>query len=144
MAPKELKFSQDARKAIEAGVDKLANTVKVTLGPRGRLVVLEKKFGSPLLIDDGVTIAKEIEVEDRFENMGAQLIREVSSKTNDIAGDGTTTATVLAQAIFKEGARNVAAGSNPMAIKKGIDTATAAIVEELAKLSKPVKGKEGI
>lgn len=144
MAPKELKFSQDARKAIEAGVDKLANTVKVTLGPRGRLVVLEKKFGSPLLIDDGVTIAKEIEVEDRFENMGAQLIREVSSKTNDIAGDGTTTATVLAQAIFKEGARNVAAGSNPMAIKKGIDTATAAIVEELAKLSKPVKGKEGM
>ena len=144
MAPKELKFSQDARKAIEAGVDKLANTVKVTLGPRGRLVVLEKKFGSPLLIDDGVTIAKEIEVEDRFENMGAQLIREVSSKTNDIAGDGTTTATVLAQAIFKEGARNVAAGSNPMAIKKGIDAATAAIVEELAKLSKPVKGKEGM
>ncbi len=108
MAAKELKFSNDARRQLEIGVDKLANAVKVTLGPRGRNVILEKKFGSPTVINDGVTIAKEIEVENRFENMGAQLIREVSSKTNDLAGDGTTTATVLAQAIFKEGVRNVA------------------------------------
>lgn len=144
MAAKDLKFSNDARKRIEAGVDKLANAVKVTLGPRGRNVVLEKKFGSPTVINDGVTIAKEIEVEDRFENMGAQLIREVSSKTNDLAGDGTTTATVLAQAIFKEGVRNVAAGSNPMQIKKGIDTAVDAIVGELEKLSTPVKGRAGM
>lgn len=144
MAAKDLKFSDDARKALEAGVDKLANAVKVTLGPRGRNVVLEKKFGSPTVINDGVTIAKEIEVENRFENMGAQLIREVSSKTNDTAGDGTTTATVLAQAIFKEGARNVAAGSNPMTIKKGIEAAVDAVVVELQKMSKPVKGKQGI
>jgi chaperonin GroEL len=140
---KELRYSDDARKMLEAGVDKLANAVKVTLGPRGRNVVLEKKFGSPTVINDGVTIAKEIEVENRFENMGAQLIREVSSKTNDIAGDGTTTATVLAQAIFKEGIRNVAAGSNATQIKLGIEKATAAIVEELSKLSKPVEGKDG-
>lgn len=144
MSAKDLKFGADARKALEAGVDKLANTVKVTLGPRGRLVVLEKKFGSPTVIDDGVTIAKEIEVEDRFENMGAQLIREVSSKTNDLAGDGTTTATVLAQAIFKEGVRNVAAGSNPTAIRKGIETATDAVVGELMKMSKAVDGKAGM
>lgn len=144
MAAKDLKFSNDARKQIEAGVDKLANAVKVTLGPRGRNVVLEKKFGSPTVINDGVTIAKEIEVEDRFENMGAQLIREVSSKTNDLAGDGTTSATVLAQAIFKEGVRNVAAGSNPLQIKKGIEVAVDAVVEELKKLSKPVKGREGM
>ncbi len=144
MAAKELKFSNDARKQIEKGVDKLANAVKVTLGPRGRNVVLEKKFGSPTVINDGVTIAKEIEVEDRFENMGAQLIREVSSKTNDLAGDGTTTATVLAQAIFKEGVRNVAAGSNPLQIKKGIEIAVDAIVAELEKLSKPVKGRAGM
>lgn len=143
MPAKDLKFSNDARAHIERGVDKLANAVKVTLGPRGRNVVLEKKFGSPTVINDGVTIAKEIEVEDRFENMGAQLIREVSSKTNDFAGDGTTTATVLAQAIFKEGVRNVAAGSNPMQIKKGIEIATEAIVKELEKLSTPVKGREG-
>src|SRR5262249_50097065 len=135
MAAKELKFSGDARKAIESGVDKLANAVKVTLGPRGRNVVIEKKFGSPTVINDGVTIAKEIEVEDRFENMGAALIREVSSKTNDIAGDGTTTATVLAQAIYKEGARNVAAGSNPMQIKAGIETAVEAVVKELERKS---------
>jgi len=144
MAAKELKFGNDARAQIERGVDKLANAVKVTLGPRGRNVVLEKKFGSPTVINDGVTIAKEIEVEDRFENMGAQLIREVSSKTNDLAGDGTTTATVLAQAIFKEGVRNVAAGSNPLQIKKGIETAVDAIVDELKKLSTPVKGKKGM
>ena len=144
MAAKELKFSNDARKHIEAGVDKLANAVKVTLGPRGRNVVLEKKIGSPTVNNDGVTIAKEIEVEDRFENMGAQLIREVSSKTNDLAGDGTTTATVLAQAIYKEGARNVAAGSNPMQIKKGIELAVDAIVAEIGKMSTPVKGRKGM
>ena len=144
MPAKDLKFSNDARKQIEVGVDKLANAVKVTLGPRGRNVVLEKKFGSPTVINDGVTIAKEIEVEDRFENMGAQLIREVSSKTNDLAGDGTTTATVLAQAIFKEGVRNVAAGSNPLQIKKGIEVAVDAIVDELQKLSKPVKDRKSM
>jgi chaperonin GroEL len=143
MSKKELKFAEDARKSLEAGVDKLANAVKVTLGPRGRNVVLEKKFGSPTVINDGVTIAKEIEVENRFENMGAQLIREVSSKTNDVAGDGTTTATVLAQAIFKEGVRNVAAGSNPTQIRGGIEKATDAIVEELRKLSKDVQGQKG-
>jgi len=143
MAAKELKFGEDARRSLEAGVDKLANAVKVTLGPRGRNVVLEKKFGSPSVINDGVTIAKEIEVENRFENMGAQLIREVSSKTNDLAGDGTTTATVLAQSIFREGTRNVAAGSNPTLIKKGIERATDVIVGELQKMSTPVKGKEG-
>jgi len=142
MASKNLKYSDDARRALEVGVDKLANAVKVTLGPRGRNVVLEKKFGSPNVINDGVTIAKEIEVEDRFENMGAQLIREVASKTNDLAGDGTTTATVLAQAIFKEGIRNVAAGSNATLIRKGLDQATDAIVAALEKMSKPIKGRE--
>jgi chaperonin GroEL len=144
MAAKNLKFSNEARRSMEAGVDKLANAVKVTLGPRGRYVVLEKKFGSPQIINDGVTIAKEIEVEDRFENMGAQLIREVSSKTNDIAGDGTTTATVLAQAIFKEGSRNVAAGSNPMHIKRGIEAAVEHVVTELKKMSTDVKGRKGM
>ncbi|MBL8065765.1 MAG: chaperonin GroEL [Chthonomonadaceae bacterium] len=144
MAAKDLKFSGDCRKSIETGVDKLANAVKVTLGPRGRNVVLEKKFGSPTVINDGVTIAKEIEVEDRFENIGAALVREVSSKTNDNAGDGTTSSVVLAQAIFKEGARNVAAGSNPMAIKRGIETAVEAVVKELEKMSTPVKGQKGM
>jgi len=143
MPAKELKFSDDCRKMLEIGVDKLANAVKVTLGPRGRNVVIERKFGSPTVINDGVTIAKEIEVENRFENMGAQLIREVSSKTNDIAGDGTTTATVLAQAIFKEGSRNVAAGSNPTQIRAGIDKAVDAVVAELKKISKPVEGQKG-
>ncbi|MDX2064496.1 MAG: chaperonin GroEL [Fimbriimonadaceae bacterium] len=143
MAAKEIKFTDEARKLLEVGVDKLANAVKVTLGPRGRNVVLEKKFGSPTVINDGVTIAKEIEVENRFENMGAQLIREVSSKTNDTAGDGTTSSVVLAQAIFKEGIRNVAAGSNATQIKVGIEKAVAAIVEELAKISKPVEGEKG-
>src|SRR5437762_2016889 len=128
---------------LESGVDKLANAVKVTLGPRGRNVVLERKFGSPTVINDGVTIAKEIEVENRFENMGAQLIREVSSKTNDTAGDGTTTATVLAQAIFKEGIRNVAAGSNATQIKVGIERAVDALVAELQRISTPVKGEAG-
>ena len=144
MSAKELKFSDDARKMLEAGVDKLANAVKVTLGPRGRNVVLERKFGSPTVINDGVTIAKEIEVENRFENMGAQLIREVSSKTNDLAGDGTTTATVLAQAIFKEGTRNVAAGSNATQIKVGIDKSVDLIVAELAKMSIPVTSTKDV
>ncbi|HVT12530.1 MAG TPA: chaperonin GroEL [Fimbriimonadaceae bacterium] len=142
MSAKEIKYTDEARKMLEAGVDKLANAVKVTLGPRGRNVVIEKKFGSPTVINDGVTIAKEIEVENRFENMGAQLIREVSSKTNDTAGDGTTTATVLAQAIFKEGIRNVAAGSNATQIKVGIEKAVDALVAELQKLSTPVKGEQ--
>lgn len=144
MAAKEIKFNDDARRLLEAGVDKLANAVKVTLGPRGRNVVLEKKFGSPTVINDGVTIAKEIEVENRFENMGAQLIREVSSKTNDTAGDGTTTSAVLAQAIFKEGIRNVAAGSNPTQIKAGIDKAVDSIVAGLAELSTPVNGEDDV
>ena len=144
MAAKEIKYTDDARRLLEAGVDKLANAVKVTLGPRGRNVVLEKKFGSPTVINDGVTIAKEIEVENRFENMGAQLIREVSSKTNDTAGDGTTTSVVLAQAIFKEGIRNVAAGSNSIQIKSGIDKAVDAMVAELAKISTPVNGEADV
>jgi chaperonin GroEL len=143
MPAKDIRYSDDARRLLEIGVDKLANAVKVTLGPRGRNVVLEKKFGSPTVINDGVTIAKEIEVENRLENMGAQLIREVSSKTNDTAGDGTTTATVLAQAIFKEGIRNVAAGSNATQIKVGIEKAVDAVVAELIKLSKDVKGEKG-
>src|SRR5580698_2098892 len=142
MAAKEIKYTDEARKLLEVGVDKLANAVKVTLGPRGRNVVLEKKFGSPTVINDGVTIAKEIEVENRFENMGAQLIREVSSKTNDTAGDRTTTATVLAQAIYKEGIRNYAAGSNATLIKTGIEKAVDAIVDELTKISIPVKGEK--
>ena len=141
MASKEIKYTDEARKLLEVGVDKLANAVKVTLGPRGRNVVLERKYGSPTVINDGVTIAKEIELENRFENMGAQLIREVSSKTNDTAGDGTTTATVLAQAIFKEGIRNVAAGSNSMLIKTGIDKAVDAVVAELKKASTQIKSK---
>ena len=144
MAAKDIKYTDEARKMLEAGVDKLANAVKVTLGPRGRNVVLEKKFGSPLVINDGVTIAKEIEIDNRFENMGAQLIREVSSKTNDVAGDGTTTATVLAQAIFKEGIRNVAAGSNATQIKGGIEKAVNAVVDELAKMSQTISGEKAI
>lgn len=144
MAAKEIRYTDEARKLLEAGVDKLANAVKVTLGPRGRNVVLERKFGSPTVINDGVTIAKEIEVENRFENMGAQLIREVSSKTNDTAGDGTTTATVLAQAIFKEGIRNVAAGSNATQIKIGVEKAVDAVVGELVKHSTPINGFEAI
>ncbi len=127
---------------LKAGVDKLANAVKVTLGPKGRTVILAKKFGSPTIIDDGVTIAKEIELEDHFEDMGAQLVREAASRTNDIAGDGTTTATVLTQAIFNEGLRNVTAGANPLHLKRGIDKAVGAIVEELKKMAKPVKTKE--
>ncbi|MFD0621061.1 chaperonin GroEL [Paenibacillus sp. GCM10027629] len=141
---KEIKFSEDARRAMLRGVDTLANAVKVTLGPKGRNVVLEKKFGSPLITNDGVTIAKEIELEDAFENMGAQLVKEVATKTNDVAGDGTTTATVLAQAMIREGLKNVTAGANPMVIRKGIDKAVRAAVEELQKIAKPIEGKQSI
>jgi len=144
MAAKDLLFDEQARRALERGVNILADAVKVTLGPRGRYVVLEKKFGSPTLVDDGVTIAKEIEIEDKFENMGAQLVREVASRTNDVAGDGTTTATVLAQAIVREGLKNVAAGSNPLAVKKGIDKAVELAVAEIKRLATKVEGKESI
>lgn len=141
---KEIKYSEDARKALLEGVNKLADTVKVTLGPKGRNVVLDKNFGAPLITNDGVTIAKEIELEDAYENMGAGLVKEVSIKTNDVAGDGTTTATVLAQAMIKEGVKNVAAGADPMAMKRGIDKAVKSAVEELQKISVPVNGKEDI
>ena len=138
---KEIKFSEDARRAMLRGVDALANAVKVTLGPKGRNVVLEKKFGSPLITNDGVTIAKEIELEDAFENMGAQLVKEVATKTNDVAGDGTTTATVLAQAMIREGLKNVTAGANPMVIRKGIEKAVSVAIEELQAISKPIEGQ---
>ncbi|OZA96590.1 MAG: molecular chaperone GroEL, partial [Rhizobiales bacterium 39-66-18] len=138
MAAKEVKFSVDARDRLLRGVDILANAVKVTLGPKGRNVVIEKSYGAPRITKDGVTVAKEIELEDKFENLGAQLLREVASKTNDLAGDGTTTATVLAQAIVREGAKSVAAGMNPMDLKRGIDLAVAAIVKDLAANSKKV------
>lgn len=141
---KDIKFSEEARALMLQGVDKLANTVKVTLGPKGRNVVLEKKFGSPLITNDGVTIAKEIELEDPYENMGAKLVAEVASKTNEIAGDGTTTATVLAQAIIREGLKNVTAGANPVGIRKGIDKAVAAALTELNAISRPVSNKEEI
>ena len=135
---KDIKFSSDARAAMVRGVDTLADTVKVTLGPKGRNVVLEKAFGSPLITNDGVTIAKEIELEDHFENMGAKLVSEVASKTNDIAGDGTTTATVLTQAIVREGLKNVTAGANPIGIRRGIEAAVATAVEELKAIAQPV------
>ncbi|CAM4038519.1 chaperonin GroEL [Mesobacillus zeae] len=141
---KEIKFSEEARRSMLRGVDALADAVKVTLGPKGRNVVLEKKFGSPLITNDGVTIAKEIELEDAFENMGAKLVAEVASKTNDVAGDGTTTATVLAQAMIREGLKNVTAGANPMGIRKGIEKATKLAVEELKAISKPIEGKASI
>ncbi len=141
---KEIKFGEDARKSLLNGVNKLADTVKVTLGPKGRNVVLDKGFGAPLITNDGVTIAKEIELEDSFENMGAKLVKEVSTKTNDVAGDGTTTATVLAQAMVKEGVKNVAAGGDPMAIKRGMDKATEKAVEEIKKISVSVNGKDDI
>ena len=144
MPAKQLKFDEEARRAILRGVDKLANAVKVTLGPRGRNVVLDKKWGAPTITKDGVTVAKEIELENPFENMGAQMVKEVASKTSDVAGDGTTTATVLAQAIIREGMRNVTAGSNPMALKRGIDKAVEAVVAEVKKISKPTKGKKEI
>ena len=144
MSAKDVKFGQDARERMLRGVDILANAVKVTLGPKGRNVVLEKSFGAPRITKDGVTVAKEIELEDKFENMGAQMVREVASKTSDVAGDGTTTATVLAQAIVKEGAKSVAAGANPMDLKRGIDLAVAAVVAELKKNAKKVTSNDEI
>src|SRR4030081_3720691 len=144
MAHKELKYEAEARKALEQGVDAVANAVKVTLGPRGRYVVLDKKFGAPTITNDGVTIAREIEVEDVFQNQGAQLVREVATATNDVAGDGTTTATVLAQAIVREGLKNVSAGANPMGLKRGIEAAVEAVVEKLKSQSQEISGKEDI
>ena len=144
MAAKELYFGVDARAALKRGVDKLADAVKVTLGPKGRNVVIDKKFGAPTITKDGVTVAKEVELSDALENMGAQMVKEVATKTSDIAGDGTTTATVLAQAVYREGLKNVTAGSNPMALKRGIDKAVTAIVEELKKISVPTAGKKEI
>ncbi|RMG45576.1 MAG: molecular chaperone GroEL, partial [Acidobacteria bacterium] len=141
MAAKKVSYAEDCRQALLRGVNKLADAVKVTLGPRGRNVVIEKKFGSPLSTKDGVTVAKELELDDPWENIGCQMVREVSSKTSDVAGDGTTTATVLAQAIFREGVKAVTAGANPMDLKRGIEAATEAVVEEIKKLSQPVKGK---
>ncbi|MBQ7921276.1 MAG: chaperonin GroEL, partial [Clostridia bacterium] len=141
---KDIKYGIDARNALIAGVDKLANTVKITMGPKGRNVVLDKKYGTPLITNDGVTIAKEIELEDAAENMGAQLIREVASKTNDAAGDGTTTATLLAQAFIREGMKNITAGANPMVIRKGIKRAVDTAVEALQANSKKVSGPEDI
>src|SRR5881397_2482202 len=139
-----LAFDESARRAMERGVNKLANAVKITLGPKGRNVVLEKKFGSPIITHDGVTVAREIELEDPFENAGAQLVREVATKTEDVAGDGTTTANVLAQSLIREGLKVVAAGANPMAIKRGIDRAVAMAVEEIRKIAKPVETKDAI
>jgi len=144
MAAKQLLFSEQARQEILLGVEMLAKAVKVTLGPRGRNVVLDKKWGSPTVTKDGVTVAKEIELEEPYRNMGAQMVREVASKTSDVAGDGTTTATVLAEAIFKEGLKNVTAGSSPMYIKRGIEQAVELVVEELKKLSRPVKENKEI
>ena len=141
---KQLKYGEDARRVLQKGIDQLADTVKITLGPKGRNVVLDKKYGAPLITNDGVTIAKEIELEDPFENMGAQLIKEVATKTNDIAGDGTTTATLLAQAIVREGLKNLAAGANPMVLKRGIEAATEAAVEGLKEISRPISGKQAI
>ena len=143
MAAKDVKFSRDARERIMRGVDILADAVKVTLGPKGRNVVIDKSYGAPRITKDGVTVAKEIELKDKFENMGAQMLREVASKTNDLAGDGTTTATVLAQAIVREGMKSVAAGMNPMDLKRGIDLAVTKVVEDLKGRSKPVAGHPG-
>ncbi|MDP2105322.1 MAG: TCP-1/cpn60 chaperonin family protein, partial [Desulfobulbaceae bacterium] len=139
MGAKEIKYSVKARESLLAGVNALADAVKVTLGPKGRNVLLEKSYGAPTMTKDGVSVAKEIELADKFENMGAQMVREVASKTSDVAGDGTTTATLLAQAIFREGAKLVAAGNNPMEIKRGIDKSVACVVDELAKISNPTK-----
>ncbi|MGA2938351.1 MAG: TCP-1/cpn60 chaperonin family protein, partial [Syntrophobacteraceae bacterium] len=144
MPAKEIKYDTQARERLLKGVDTLANAVKITLGPRGRNVVLEKSWGSPNITKDGVTVAKEIELEDRIENMGAQMVKEVASKTSDVAGDGTTTATILAQSIFREGAKLVTAGHNPMALKRGIEKSVAAVVDELKKLSKPIKDQKEI
>ena len=144
MAGKVIKYDEDARNQILRGVNKLADAVKVTLGPKGRNVVINKSFGSPTITKDGVTVAKELEFKERFENLGAAMVKEVASKTSDIAGDGTTTATVLAQAIVREGTRNIAAGANPMEVKKGIDRTVEVVVEELKKLSTPVSGSKDI
>ena len=141
---KQIKYGEEARRSLLAGVNALADTVKITLGPKGRNVVLDKKYGSPLITNDGVTIAKEIELEDPFENMGAQLVKEVATKTNDVAGDGTTTATLLAQSIVIEGLKNVAAGANPMIVKKGIELATKTAVDTLSSISKPIESKHAI
>src|SRR5690606_2967324 len=141
MAAKDLVFSTDARAALKRGVDKLAEAVRVTLGPKGRNVAIDRKFGSPLITKDGATVAKEVELEDPIENMGAQMVKEVATKTSDLAGDGTTTATVLAQAIVREGLKNVTAGANPMSLKRGIDKAVEKIVEELKTLSVETAGK---
>ena len=141
---KQIDFNTEARAKLKRGVDKLANAVKVTLGPKGRNVVIDKKFGSPTVTKDGVTVAKEIELEDHFENIGAQMVKEVASKTSDDAGDGTTTATLIAQAIYREGLKNVTAGHNPMALKRGIDKAVEVVNGEIKKMSKPVSGKQEI
>src|SRR6185295_10964762 len=141
---KQITYGDDSRQAILRGVNRLADAVRVTLGPRGRNVVLDKKFGSPLITKDGVTVAKEIELKEPLENMGAQMVKEVASKTSDVAGDGTTTATVLAQAIYREGSKNVTAGANPMELKRGIEKAVATVIEELKKLSKSTKDKKEI
>ncbi|HEV3264015.1 MAG TPA: TCP-1/cpn60 chaperonin family protein, partial [Acidimicrobiales bacterium] len=142
--PKILKFDDNARRSLETGVNKLADTVKVTLGPKGRNVVIEKKFGAPTITNDGVSIAREVELDDVFENMGAQLVKEVATKTNDVAGDGTTTATVLAQALIREGLRNVAAGANPLGLRKGIDKAVEAAVKSIKEQSKEIDSKTEI
>src|SRR5215813_7261457 len=144
MAHKELKYNEEARGDLQAGVDAVADAVKVTLGPKGRYVVLDKKFGAPTITNDGLTIAREVEVEDVFENQGAQLVREVATATNDVAGDGTTTATVLAQAIVREGLKNVAAGANPMALKRGIEVAVDRVVERIKDQAREISGKEEI
>ena len=141
---KDLRYAEEARRSLEVGVNKLADTVKITLGPKGRNVVLDKKFGSPMITNDGVTIAKEIELEDRFENMGAQLVKEVATKTNDVAGDGTTTATLLAQAIIREGHKNIAAGANPMILRKGIMQAVEEAVKSVQDSAKKISGKKDI
>src|SRR5512136_1754154 len=144
MPAKQLAFAEEARRHLKIGVDAMANAVKTTLGPKGRNVALDKKFGAPTVTHDGVTVAKDIELENPYENMGAQLLKEAATKTNDVAGDGTTTATVLAQTIVNEGLKNVAAGANPMLLKRGIEKATGLVVDEIKKMAKPVKGKAEI
>src|SRR5512137_2722530 len=144
MPAKQLAFSEEARRHLKAGVDVMANAVKTTLGPKGRNVALDKKFGAPTITHDGVTVAKDIELENPYENMGAQLLKEAATKTNDVAGDGTTTATVLAQTIVTEGLKNVAAGANPMLLKRGIEKGTASLVEALKGMAKQIKGKDDI
>src|SRR5689334_23460709 len=144
MAAKMLEFNEEARRSLERGVNRLADAVKVTLGPRGRNVVIDKKWGAPTITNDGVTVARDVELEDRYENLGAQLAKEVATKTNDVAGDGTTTATVLAQAVVREGLKNVAAGANPMILRRGLDKGVKAAIAAIRDLAKPVAGKEQI